>query len=153
MILSGKLGCRVSAYVTENRLDISPMENGVGKMEIVKWLFEKFRNKEMSDDEVLEYMRENHLLMETSVADLLLDNLKAVRDSSISFQSLADTCQRGYINYLSLLGASEEESFSDYVNLCIQRGVTAGKKLNNLSRNEQDEFWSLVYKISEHLKE
>lgn len=49
----------------------------------------------MSDDKVLEYMRENHLLMEMSAADFLIDNLKAVRDSSIPFQSLADACQRG----------------------------------------------------------
>ena len=121
----------------------------------MKWLFEKFRNKEMSDDEVFEYMRENHLLMEMSAADFLIDNLNSVRNSSMPFQCLVDTSQRAYLNYLSVGGASEEggDSFLNYVNWCIRKGTAAGKRLKDLNRKEQDEFWNLVNEISEQLKD
>ena len=119
------------------------------KMSLLDWLFEKYRNEEMSSLEVNRKMSENQLLQEMSSADTIMDNLDYVQNDR-NFQTLVASCKGLYLQQLSVLNATEDElSFSDYIDMCM-RYKHVRNRFNKLSSEQKDKFWSLVTEIADH---
>ncbi len=118
-------------------------------MSLLDWLFEKYRNEEMSSLEVNRKMSENQLLQEMSSADTIMDNLDYVQNDR-NFQTLVASCKGLYLQQLSVLNATEDElSFSDYIDMCM-RYKHVRNRFNKLSSEQKDKFWSLVTEIADH---